>query len=393
MARVVVVTDNEELRLTMRESLVRSGHAVRTAGDWDGLVRELSSPACRLMLVDGRLPGLLPEPLAGLAASLSHAPQVRTIRAPAPPLVAITSERIQLLANRLVGRLAREDRRELRLLGLGRDTFRVLDIAGAAELPVLIVGEQGTGKKRVARALHARSGSGGPLVAVSAVPEGPAGTLYVPEAGQRDLESLAEACQETGWRLCAGSRVHLALPTWRHVALAPLRARPDELRRLVNLYLERYRARLGLPRRRFDRALWRLVRAHRWPGNARELEGFVVQALTSTRGDVVRASALPPRVRALVDRPASASLVEHADKLQDVAEGQLQELVDGLEPGSPVHRAVTEATERALIKLTLRRTGGDQKAAAELLGVARNTLRAKAIRFGLIEPRPRGTRR
>ena len=60
-----------------------------------------------------------------------------------------------------------------------------------------------------------------------------------------------------------------------------------------------------------------------------------------------------------------------------------------IQAGHVVEVVMTEAAERALLKLTLRRTGGDQKAAAELLGVARNTLRAKAIRFGLIQPRPR----
>lgn len=391
MARVVVGTDDEDLRQALRDVLVRAGHAVRTTGDWDGLVRELSSPACRLVLVDGRLPGLLAAPLAGLAESLSHKPEVRTVRAPAPPLSAVTTKGIPLLASRVVGRLGREDQRELRLLGLGRDTFRLLDIAGAAELPVVLVGEAGTGKKRLARALHARTGSVGPLVTGGELPtSGEPGTLYVPQAERHpDLEGLAEQAQDAGWRLVAGTRVHLALPTWRHLPLVPVRERPDELRRLLNLYLERYRTRLGLPRRRLDRALWRLVRAHRWPGNARELEGFVVQALTSTRGEVIRAAELPPRVHALVDRPPAAQVHAHAEKLGSVAEEELLPLVEGLEPGEPVHRLVTEATERALVKLTLRRTGGDQKAAAELLGIARNTLRSKGIRYGLIHPRGR----
>ena len=65
--------------------------------------------------------------------------------------------------------------------------------------------------------------------------------------------------------------------------------------------------------------------------------------------------------------------------------------MDALDPEAPVrlHRLVIEATERALLGVVMGRTGGNQKGAAEMLGLARNTLRTKAIAFGLVEPRRR----
>ena len=390
MARVVVVTEDEARRDRLRESILRSGHAVRTATSWDGLLRELTDPACALLLVDGALPQLLPGVLQGLAASVAHAPEIRTIGRAAPPLA--PAGELGLLVSRTVARVPGTDRHELRLLGLGRDTFRLLEVSANADLPVLFVGEAGTGKKRLARAMHRRTGAAGSFVEGLEVPEGPPGTLYIAGAATPEqLGRVADEARERRWRVCAGVRHAVALPAWRHLPIAPLRERPEELRKLLNLYLERYRRRLGLPRRRLDRALWRLVRRHRWPGNARELEGFVVQCLTSTTGGVVRAAELPERVRRSIDRPPDAAAFEQARGLEHVVEERLTPLVDAVEPaaGIPVHRLAVEATERALIRLALRRTGGDQKAAAELLGVARNTLRAKGIAYGLIHPRRR----
>ena len=134
-----------------------------------------------------------------------------------------------------------------------------------------------------------------------------------------------------------------------------------------------------------------MIRAHRWPGNALELETFVVQALASTRGPIVAAEKLPARVRVLVQPRTDGRFLEQTEGFEELVEGRLQGLVDALDPADPValHRLVVDASERALLRIVLGRTGGNQKAAAEMLGVARNTLRTKAIAFGLVEPRRR----
>jgi len=46
-----------------------------------------------------------------------------------------------------------------------------------------------------------------------------------------------------------------------------------------------------------------------------------------------------------------------------------------------LYRLVLDATERALIRITLNQTGGNQKAAAHQLGIARNTLRERLSRL------------
>ena len=110
---------------------------------------------------------------------------------------------------------------------------------------------------------------------------------------------------------------------------------------------------------------------------------------------MIRAWERPPEVRALVEPRPHAALLERSQGYEELVEGVFQAMVETLEPDSDVrlHRLVIEATERALIRVVLARTGGNQKGAALLLGVARNTLRSKALQLGLLEPTRRRVRR
>ena len=317
MGRVTLATNDEDLRLDLMGLLAGAGLPVSCAASWEGLLAGVASPHCALALIDARLPGLEPDLLETVSRSLEHAPQLRTLRGPAGSLGQAPSRHQDLL--RLARKATRagidaELRKELRLLGAGGNTFTVLGQLAAGAFPIGIQGERGSGKERLAHALHKISGDEGAFLLVEreslswVPPEGPPGTVYVERLDERDPEAVAALVQqvrESGWRLTAGSRK--ATPTvtergtWNHLRLLPLRERPDELRTLARLYLDRYRRQLGLPRRRFHRSLWALILSHRWPGNARELETFVVQALTSTQATVSRAEELPEPVRRLVD--------------------------------------------------------------------------------------------
>ena len=58
--------------------------------------------------------------------------------------------------------------------------------------------------------------------------------------------------------------------------------------------------------------------------------------------------------------------------------------LDGVE-GLPVYDMIVEAAERPLLKWAMARTGGNQRAAAQLLGMHRNTLHAKLKALGMIK--------
>lgn len=401
MGRVTIATDDESVRQDLVSLLGGAGLPVTTATGWESLVAGLASPQCALALVDVRLPGLDPDLLVALVDSLAHAPQVRALKGASGGLVQAPSRQQDLL--RLARKATRagidtELRKELRLLGAGGDTFGVLGRLAAGNFPVLIQGERGSGKQRLAWALHQVSGDQGPFHVLEGTlawqsDGGPPGTLYIDAVEDREqgsISELAALAEAAGWRLTAGTR--RAAPgltearAWNHLRLTPLRERPEELRALTRHYLDRYRRQLGLPRRRFHRSLWTLVLAHRWPGNARELETFVVQALISTQEPVIRADDLPEPVRYRVEPAPDTQVLDLAEAFEQVVEARLRALVQQVDPASgiEVRRLAVDATERALYRLALARTGGNQLAAAALLGVARNTLRSRAARLGVL---------
>ena len=404
-AVVVLATADEERRAPVLRELTRAGFAVLTEASWEGLTRQVSQPGRGLALIDPELPELRPALLIELAASLPRAPALFAL-APCPHLPVATSAQLLTLARRHAAPLIDADeRKELRLMGLGPDALDLLQSAARSPQPVALEGERGTGKRRLARLLHSLSGRPGPMETpegdlLAARPSATPGTWYLPRLDDLDevtFTTLASRAARHGQGLVCATRRPLSGQRGiglTPLRLRPLRERPDELRELATLYLERYQRRLGLPRRRPDKAFWALLRQYPWPGNVRELEAFAVQALTSTSGPTLRGEELPPRVRALVelgDRPAA---FDEAQSFEELVEHRLGNLLEGLPPGAALdlHTLVVESTERALLRLVLTRTAGNQKAAAQMLGLARNTLHAKALHLGLITAKPKGGR-
>ena len=395
---VLVGTERDALRQRLTRHLARAGHAVRTVSDWPGLLRGAVAPGASLVLVDGHLTGLDPELLVQVVASLPDGPALRSVGGSAPPLRPAGERPDHVL--RVAGRHVRSqvplgELRELRLVGLGPDVLPQLAELAAQPIPICIAGERGTGKARIARVLHRLSATPGPFVE-SADPEleGPAGTVYLETLEALDesaLEALEARVATAGWRLLAGTRARdrevRAPAHWARLALSPLRERPEELRELTALYLDRHRRRLGLPRRRFNGAMWTLVLGHPWHGNARELETFVAQVVRTSARPTVSPDSLPAPVGALLEPQDETDARLAAQSFEDVVESRLRPLVQRTGPGVPLWHMAHDATSRALLRLALARTGGNQKAAAALLGVARNTLISRARGLGVLEPR------
>jgi two-component system nitrogen regulation response regulator GlnG len=251
---------------------------------------------------------------------------------------------------------------------------------------VLVHGERGTGKARIARAILRLQHPDVVEVPPDArwEPGANPGAVYFPAAHLQDPDRI-RAALALGWRVAAGSRDEDPLPGvhFARVHLPPLRDRPDDLRQLAQLYLDHHGVRLGLGRRRLDRGAWALLHAHRWPSNARELESFLVDLLAMAQGPVVRGGALPADLRArLLPRPGDADELE---SFEAAARARLAPVVALWEAGGDrtLHAHVIDAAERALLPLVLARTEGNRKRAAALLGLARNTLQARIERLGL----------
>jgi transcriptional regulator with PAS, ATPase and Fis domain len=285
-----------------------------------------------------------------------------------------------------------------------------LDAAIDSELPVLIVGETGTGKELFARALHhGGERARGPLVAVNcaAIPEAlfeaelfghargaftgadrarggllaqaEGGTLFLDEIGELPLPRQATLLRvlETrrfrpvgsdeerscDVRIVAATNRPLELEVQRgsfrqdllyrinviEIRVPPLRERQGDVPRLVRSFLERENARVS-----FSADAMSALDAHTWPGNVRELE-HQVQRLLTLGLERVGLAHLPRALRQSSPAPNAASPIE----------------------------ASGPASERAEVERALRQAHGNLTHAARALGITRHGLKKRMLRLGL----------
>jgi signal transduction histidine kinase len=173
--------------------------------------------------------------------------------------------------------------------------------AAQTALPVTIVAAPGAGRLAIARALHARSGRGGPLLAAAgrrpcldALPEGASITLDVGALAPETLlllESLLDdgrvwvlACVDPGRDLPPALAPRLGAAM---LVVPPLAERTDELPALADAMLAAQASRLGRDGVAFTAAARaRLVR-HAWAGDLTELEAVVSRAVLAAPDHLV----------------------------------------------------------------------------------------------------------
>jgi two-component system nitrogen regulation response regulator GlnG len=162
------------------------------------------------------------------------------------------------------------------------------------------------------------------------------------------------------------------------IQVPPLRARREDVSELAHYFLFRLNRELGMDLRGFDPQTLELLEGHGWPGNVRELQGVVKQAMLNASGHILFPEFLPEQ---LVQRKGltqeTASVAGDID-LPAFIEARLRE------GNGHLHDEVIAAVERLLFKQVLRHTGGHQSQASELLGLNRTTLRHKLRTLGLM---------
>jgi DNA-binding NtrC family response regulator len=126
-----------------------------------------------------------------------------------------------------------------------------------------------------------------------------------------------------------------------------------------------------------DAALKRLC-AYSWPGNVRELENQLARA-HALAGPIIDVADLSPHVA----EPRGASAARTPPALGSVSEFRTADADDD----DLAIRPRVERLERQLIEAAMERTGGNQTAAAKLLGLSRYGLQKKLARMGLREQR------
>jgi DNA-binding NtrC family response regulator len=165
------------------------------------------------------------------------------------------------------------------------------------------------------------------------------------------------------------------------IHLPPLRARRGDIPALISHFLEIYNERND----RYvvhiqQEALDTLVRYH-WPGNVRELQNVVERCVVMAPGDELTLDLLPAAMRGA---KATAAVPGRGGDLDSLA----RELVEqGMSTAAPddeqLFDRVVSRVERELIAQMLAACGGVQLKAAARLGINRNTLRKKLLEHGL----------
>ncbi len=436
-ATVLVADDDPVARELLAEVLVKEGYRVVEAGSGAEALERARAVPIDLAIVDLRMPegdglgvlrglqGLRPDvPVIIVTAFATIETAMEAIRAGAYDYLSkpFQLDLIRLRARRALGerRLRSENlryRQELQarfgakaVVGASPamvEVYRVAARVAAADTAVLIVGETGTGKELIARAIHAGSRRADqPFVPVdcTSLPEplveselfghergaftgavttrrglfemAAGGTLFLDEVGELPpaLQArLLRVLQEREIRRVGGTewipvdvrvvaathrdlRARVAAGEFRDdlyyrlnvvaIALPPLRVRAADLPLRARHFVDKYAAARGGPPPVLPPETLARLASYPWPGNVRQLENVLERAVTLATGSVLR-----PEDLALEATPAP-----------------------GRGPTLPAAGMTLDDVKHWYLHQVLEQTGGNKQRAAEILGVDRRTL-------------------
>ena len=455
---VLVIDDDAYIRTAIGKFLIARGHTVIEAANGERGVEVVESQAVDIVITDVKMPGVDGFEVLRRVRSVSpetevivitgvkeaenafralregafdffnkpfkveelHAAIQRTVRY---QVLRKEKNRVQDRLDQLVAQ-ERERSGLSALIGeseaVAKMKAQIQQVAATDNTTVLIVGETGTGKELVARAVHSESGrAGGPFVAVncSAIPDNlfesaffghkkgaftdakadqqghfelaDGGTLFLDEIGDMPLEMqvrLLRTLEDRRIRPVGSSReiemdVRVVAATNRVLSAAvregsfredlyyrlnvfaiqapPLRERMGDVLFLARHFLANYARDLRKPAMSFSKEAEALLQQQVFPGNVRMLKNAVERAAILCGDGEIEADDLG------------------FDAEEPIGDSSVDRMVQSLSDMN------LPAVERAMLREALRRTEGNQVQAAALLGISRMVLRSRMKRYGL----------
>ena len=438
---LLIVEDDEGQRRILEGFLAARGYEVRSAPDAETALSLVEAETPCLVLMDVRMPGM--GGMEGLARlrKLSPPPAVILLTAYADVRDAVEAirhgaldylekpvdlEELATVVAEAIGVSCKTESMDLPPLPadfvVASEAMRRVvveaSLVASTEATVLITGESGTGKGRVAELIHwmsaRREGAFVPVNCAS-IPQmlmeselfghtkgsfcgadtdrvgrfeaASGGTVFLDEVADlhpevqpnllhvlengtfervgesrtRQADVRVVACTHRDLEREVASGTFREDLFWRlnvfRLHLPPLRQRPEEVVLLARHFLSR----MGKEKPRLSPAAVRLLDAYRWPGNVREVANVMQRAAILALGGVILAEHLPPSLR--------GEDLKDPDAAPDAARGD----------ESPI---TVEEAERRAIRKALVETEGNRTRAARLLGISRRTLLYRLKRYG-----------
>ena len=164
--------------------------------------------------------------------------------------------------------------------------------------------------------------------------------------------------------------------------LPPLRERTEDIAELAHYFLFRLNRQLGSGVQSISPEALDLLQRYPWPGNIRELQSSLREALIASAGSVLLPQFLPPELHSMaVDESPQIPLpAVHDDDWSRLGKF-VESALASHEPD--VYRRAIEQFDRELLVRALSQVGGHQANAATLLGLSRPTIRAKLRLLGM----------
>lgn len=445
-ACILIVDDDPDILTSLTKRLTWMGHDVLTAEDGEQALRMVVEDQPDVMLLDIELPGLggldilkrlaekrssvptstLPEVIVMTAfGTIGRAVEAMRLGAcdflskPFEPdhlSLVIEKAMAQAAITRQVGLLQAEVQGRYEcIVGPSQRMGQLLETArraAASSATVLLLGETGTGKEVMARAIHRwspRAERPFMVVNCSALPEGllenelfghekgaytgavtrepgkievaSGGTVFLDEIGDMPAglqPRLLRVLQDNEFYRVGGNRpiridVRFVAATNKDLKVAiqqglfredlyhrlnvialtlpPLRKRGEDIPALVDHFIRRHGAAPGRRSIRLSPDALNVLRAYHWPGNVRELENVLARATVLCLDNCIE----PEHLGIKLQRNLSCEM-------------------DLSEDCSLDYHAVMEMYSRRLLEEALRRAGWNQTKAAEILGLQRTYL-------------------
>ena len=452
--RILVVDDEVKMRRLLEMSLRNMGHEVVMAADGMEALASCAEAPFDLILTDLKMPRLdglqllstlrergedVPVIVLTAFGTIETAVEAMKLGASDYIIRPFEMETVELAVTRALamGAVQRENRylRDEVAKGWGefigrspkmRQLYELIQQVAPARSNVLIVGETGTGKELVARAIHLASGRSGLFVPINcaAIPAdlleselfghqkgaftgahrdrmgkfelAGGGTVFLDEITEMSMALQAKllrvlqegSVERLGAHRAVKVNLRIVAATNRdlqraveegvmrqdlffrlnvvRVDVPPLRERREDIRLLADHFLQKYSTELGRPVPVLSEAAVSGLLAYAWPGNVRELENLMERAAVLCRGRIVEPQHLP------LDIPGGATRSPPPSAADESAAS-----------ASLLLRDHVEAVEKRLIQTALQRSEDNKSAASRLLGVSERALWYKIKKYGL----------